>query len=50
MKVGERRFLPSVREAGDAIYVADGFSCREQARQATGRTLSTLPEVLVGNV
>lgn len=49
MKVGERRFLPSVRAAGDAIYVADGFSCREQARQATGRTLATLPEVLMGS-
>lgn len=48
MKVGERRFLPSVRNAGDTIYIANGFSCREQARQATGRILPTVPEVLTG--
>ena len=47
MQVGERAFLPGFREAGEAIYVADGFSCREQARQATGRSPVTMPELLV---
>jgi Fe-S oxidoreductase len=47
MKVGERAFFPSLRAAGDALYVANGFSCREQARQATGRAPLTLPEVLL---
>jgi FAD/FMN-containing dehydrogenase/Fe-S oxidoreductase len=46
MKVGERAFLPSFRNAGDALYLANGFSCREQARQATGRSPLTLPELL----
>ena len=46
MRVGERAFLPSVRAAGDAIYLANGFSCREQARQATGHSPLTLPELL----
>lgn len=38
MKVGERVLLPAVRaaEAGTVI-VADGFSCREQIAQGTGR-------------
>ncbi len=47
MKVGERAFLPGFREAGEAVYVADGFSCREQARQATGRAPVTVPELLM---
>lgn len=47
MQAGERAYLPRLREAGDAWVVADGFSCREQARQATGRTPLTLPELLL---
>jgi Fe-S oxidoreductase len=46
MRIGERAFLPSIREARGALYVATGFSCREQARQATGRVPLTLPELL----
>jgi Fe-S oxidoreductase len=38
MAIGERVLLPAVRNApADALIVADGFSCREQIEQATGR-------------
>jgi Fe-S oxidoreductase len=38
MKAGERVLLPAVRAASrDTFIVANGFSCREQIRQATGR-------------
>jgi Fe-S oxidoreductase len=46
-QIGERGFLPRVRGMGDAAFVADGFSCREQARQGAGKRLLTLPEVLL---
>jgi Fe-S oxidoreductase len=38
MKAGERVLLPAVRkEDGATLLIADGFSCREQVAQATGR-------------
>ena len=38
MKIAERIFLPSVRNAAAETYVlTDGFSCREQAEQLTDR-------------
>ncbi len=38
MANGERALLPAVRAASaDTVIVADGFSCREQIRQATNR-------------
>ena len=44
---GERALLPAVRAAGDAtLVIADGFSCREQIAQGTGRTALHLAEVL----
>ena len=44
---GERVLLPAVREAADdTLIVADGFSCREQVRQETGRASLHLAEVL----
>jgi Fe-S oxidoreductase len=46
-QIGERAFLPRVRTAGEALFVADGFSCREQARQGAGKRLLTLPEALL---
>ncbi|MEA2164381.1 MAG: hypothetical protein QOK37_2508 [Thermoanaerobaculia bacterium] len=47
MRVGERVLLPAVREAArDTIIVADGFSCREQIAQGTGREAMHLAEVL----
>jgi FAD/FMN-containing dehydrogenase/Fe-S oxidoreductase len=48
MAVGERALLPAVRAAPDAIVVADGFSCRTQIEQGTGRRAWHLAEVLAG--
>jgi Fe-S oxidoreductase len=45
--IGERVLLPAVRAASpETLIVADGFSCREQIRQATGRTALHLAEVV----
>ena len=45
--VGERVLLPAVRHAArDTILVSDGFSCREQIFQATGREALHLAEAL----
>ena len=45
--VGEQVLLPAVRDASARrTVVADGFSCREQIRQGTGRTPVHLAEVL----
>src|ERR1041385_6307083 len=46
MKVGERKLLPKVRESENAMIVADGFSCRTQIEQATGRKPMHLAEVI----
>jgi Fe-S oxidoreductase len=47
MKIGERMLLPMVREANaDTLIIADGFSCREQIEQATGRATLHFAEVL----
>jgi Fe-S oxidoreductase len=45
--VGERVLLPAVREtAADTLIVSDGFSCREQILQATGRRAIHLAEAM----
>jgi Fe-S oxidoreductase len=45
--VGERVLLPAVRRAEpDTLIVSDGFSCREQIFQATGRKAIHLAEAL----
>jgi len=47
MRIGERVLLPAVREAApDTFIIADGFSCREQIAQSTGRQALHLAEVL----
>ncbi len=47
MRCAERVLLPAVRDLGpDALVVADGYSCREQIVQATGRPVHHLAEVL----
>jgi FAD/FMN-containing dehydrogenase/Fe-S oxidoreductase/NAD(P)-dependent dehydrogenase (short-subunit alcohol dehydrogenase family) len=47
MQVGERVLLPAVRRADpEALIIADGFSCREQIRQATGRQAQHLAQVV----
>jgi len=44
---GERALLPEVRRADrDTLIIADGFSCREQIRQSTGRRALHLAEVI----
>ncbi len=45
--VGEHGVLPKVRQADDdALIVTDGFSCREQIEQGTGRHPLHVAEVL----
>jgi Fe-S oxidoreductase len=45
--VGERVLLPAVRQSQpDTLIVSDGFSCREQIYQSTGRRAIHLAEVL----
>ena len=47
MAAGERALLPAVRDAApDTLILADGFSCREQIVQATGRRALHLAEVV----
>lgn len=47
MKIGERVLLPKVREAeANSLILADGFSCREQIFQGTGRRPLHLAQVL----
>jgi Fe-S oxidoreductase len=46
--VGERVLLPAVRSSSkDTIIVADGFSCREQILQATGRRAIHVAEAML---
>jgi len=45
--VGERVLLPAVRGAApETLIVSDGFSCREQIAQLTGRRAFHLAEIL----
>ena len=47
VKIGERVLLPAVREAGpETLILADGFSCRTQIEQETGRRGLHLAEVI----
>jgi FAD/FMN-containing dehydrogenase/Fe-S oxidoreductase len=47
MNIGNRLLLPMVREASeDTLIIADGFSCREQIEQATGRKTLHFAEVV----
>jgi Fe-S oxidoreductase len=46
--VGERVLLPAVRNApAEVLIVSDGFSCREQIFQATGRRALHLAEAIL---
>jgi len=45
--VGEMALLPAVRNAEpDCLIIADGFSCREQIAQCTGRPALHLAEII----
>ena len=47
LAVGELELLPAVRKASaDTLIIADGFSCREQIAQCTGRSSLHLAEVI----
>ena len=47
MKAGERILLPAVREADPAtVIIANGFSCREQIKQGTGRIAMHLSQII----
>ena len=46
-QIGERLLLPAIRQADpDTLIVSDGFSCREQIFQSTGRKALHLAEVI----
>src|SRR5579885_673606 len=47
MKAAERVLLPRIRAArADAVILANGFSCREQIEQATGRQTRHIAELM----
>jgi FAD/FMN-containing dehydrogenase/Fe-S oxidoreductase len=47
LAIGELELLPAVRRApSDWMIIADGFSCREQIEQCTGRKTQHLTEVI----
>jgi FAD/FMN-containing dehydrogenase/Fe-S oxidoreductase len=47
MRIAERALLPAVRDADDrTLVVADGFSCRTQIEQGSGRRAMHLAELL----
>ncbi|HEY0370821.1 MAG TPA: FAD-binding and (Fe-S)-binding domain-containing protein [Thermoanaerobaculia bacterium] len=47
MKLGERVILPMVRESDpETLIIANGFSCREQIEQGTGRKTHHFAEIL----
>lgn len=47
MKIGEEKLFPAVRGAGpDTIIAAEGYSCRKQIEDGTGRKALHLAEVI----
>jgi Fe-S oxidoreductase len=47
LAIGELELLPAVRKASpDCLIIADGFSCREQILQCTGRSSIHLAQVI----
>ena len=46
MKVAEHALLPALRERGDALVVADGYSCRTQSDNLAGVRPKHLAEIL----
>ncbi|HET6548914.1 MAG TPA: FAD-linked oxidase C-terminal domain-containing protein, partial [Solirubrobacter sp.] len=46
VKVGERKLLPAVRDAADALIVTDGFSCRSQIEHGSDRRALHLAQVV----
>ena len=51
VKVAQHDLLPAIEEAGSqAIILADGFSCRRQVSDLTGRRALTLSELFASRV
>lgn len=47
LRIGEQQLLPSVRNTPtDTLIITNGFSCKEQITQATGRRAWNMAEVL----
>lgn len=46
MKIGEKTLLPATRETDGELIIADGFSCREQILQGSGKRPLHTAEVL----
>jgi Fe-S oxidoreductase len=47
VRIGERRLLPAVRDAGlDTLVIADGFSCKTQVSELTDRRPLHLAQVM----
>ena len=47
LAIGELELLPAVRQAAPGtLIIADGFSCREQISQCTGRHALHLAEAI----
>lgn len=47
----ERALMPLIRNApSDAVILADGFSCREQIEQCSGRRTKHIAELLANAV
>ena len=49
LAVAEDQLLPALRAEPDATVLADGFSCRTQVADLTGRRALTLAELLAGS-
>jgi Fe-S oxidoreductase len=51
MRLAEHKLLPKVREAdGGTAILADGFSCREQIEQGSGRQTAHLAELIAASL
>jgi Fe-S oxidoreductase len=48
--VAETALLPAVRAAGDAVVLADGFSCRTQLDQLAGVSGTHLAQLLASRL
>lgn len=51
MKIGEKSLLPAVRNAEEeTLVIADGYSCREQIEQGSGKRAFHVAEVLLAAI
>jgi Fe-S oxidoreductase len=47
-RIAELALLPALQAAGDAVVVANGFSCREQIEAFSGRRTLHVAELIAG--